>query len=187
MCVTRPVGTRGGCGEGWGPGACPAGSAIQWGFRGANRSHPNQDKHQAHSSTPPRPLSLQDAGGHFLSFPYWVVTIHQDTQRDCCKIATVNEMASQGRLVRSLSTRRTAARISWLRSPVMAESGPIQLLISVVSVSAWCQPMRLRCSSLLPLTIRLSRMETWPCIPPGKPQAIRSNCIAIQREVMTGT
>ncbi len=59
-----------------------------WGFRGANRSHPNEDKHQAPSSTPPRPLSLQDAGGHFLSFPDSVVTIHQDgdmymTDLDC--------------------------------------------------------------------------------------------------------
>src|SRR6266851_1122359 len=57
-----PVGTRGGCGAGWGPGACPGGNAIPWGLRGANRSHPNQDKHQASSSTPPRPLSLQDPG-----------------------------------------------------------------------------------------------------------------------------
>src|SRR5713101_2787313 len=48
------------------------------GFRRAPRSHPNQDKHKAPSSTPPRPLSLQDAGGHFLLFPSSVVTIHQD-------------------------------------------------------------------------------------------------------------
>src|SRR6266851_7440401 len=57
-----PVGTRGGCGAGWGPGACPDGNAIHWGLRGANSSHPNQDKHQALSSTPPRPLYLQDPG-----------------------------------------------------------------------------------------------------------------------------
>src|SRR5216683_294527 len=57
-----PVGTRGGCGAGWGPGACPDGNAIHWGLRGANSSHPNQDKHQALSSTPPHPLSLQDPG-----------------------------------------------------------------------------------------------------------------------------
>src|SRR6266851_122833 len=57
-----PVGTRGGCGAGWGPGACPGGNALQWGLRGAIRSHPNEDKHQAPSSTPPRPLSLQDPG-----------------------------------------------------------------------------------------------------------------------------
>src|SRR5713101_3364051 len=48
-----PVGTRGGCGAGWGPGACPGGNAIQWGLRGANRSHPHEDKHKAPSSTPP--------------------------------------------------------------------------------------------------------------------------------------
>src|SRR5229473_593066 len=62
-----PVGTRGGCGAGWGPGACPGGNAIHWGLRGANRSHPNQDKHQAPSSTPPRPLSLQDPGPQHLN------------------------------------------------------------------------------------------------------------------------
>src|SRR5258707_11984579 len=45
MGVTRPVGTRGGCGAGWG--ACPGGNAIQWGLRGANRSPPNEDKHKA--------------------------------------------------------------------------------------------------------------------------------------------
>src|SRR5260370_16382565 len=31
MCVTRPVGTRGRCGAGWGPCACPGGNAIQVG------------------------------------------------------------------------------------------------------------------------------------------------------------
>src|SRR5713101_5156109 len=31
MCVTRPVGTRGGCGEGWGPCACPGGHTIRLG------------------------------------------------------------------------------------------------------------------------------------------------------------
>src|SRR5258708_22321799 len=74
------VGTRGRCGAGWGPGACPGGNAIQWGFRGANRSPPNQDKHQAPSSTPPRPLSLQDPGpqaSQWIGLPDSVVTIHQ--------------------------------------------------------------------------------------------------------------
>src|SRR5260370_8719739 len=61
------VGTRGGWGAGWGPCACPGGNAIQWGLRGANRSHPNQDKHKAPSSTPPRPLSLQDPGPQHLN------------------------------------------------------------------------------------------------------------------------
>src|SRR5713101_3463932 len=75
-----PVGTRGGCGVGWGPCACPGGNAIQWGLRGANRSHPNQDKHKAPSSTPPHPLSLQDPGPqapHWIGFPDSVVKIHQ--------------------------------------------------------------------------------------------------------------
>src|SRR6266851_8000666 len=40
----------------------PGGNAIHWGLRGAQRSHPNEDKHKAPSSTPPRPLSLQDSG-----------------------------------------------------------------------------------------------------------------------------
>src|SRR5713226_1267240 len=43
----RPVGTRGGCRAGWGPCACPDGNAIQWGLRGAQRSHPHEDKHKA--------------------------------------------------------------------------------------------------------------------------------------------
>src|SRR5260221_5349126 len=76
----RPVGTRGGCGAGWGPGACPAGNASQWGLRGATRSHPNQDKHQAPSSTPPRPLSLQDPGPQapqWRGFPESGVNIQQ--------------------------------------------------------------------------------------------------------------
>jgi len=45
------------------------------GFREARGSHPNQDKHQAPSSTPPRPLSLQDAG---RTFPDAIVNHHQD-------------------------------------------------------------------------------------------------------------
>src|SRR5712692_6790786 len=82
------VGTRGGCGAGWGPCACPGGNAIHGGLCGATRPHPNEDKHKAPSSPPPRPLSLQDAGGHFLSFPDSVVTSHQDgdlylTDLDC--------------------------------------------------------------------------------------------------------
>src|SRR5258708_17958828 len=74
------VGTRGGCGAGWGPCACPGGNAIQWGLRGANRSHPNQDKHKAPSSTPRRPLSLQDPrpqASQWIGFPDSVVNIHQ--------------------------------------------------------------------------------------------------------------
>src|SRR5712692_11796336 len=75
-----PVGTRGGCGAGWRPCACPGGNALHWGLCGANRSHPNQDKHKAPSSTPPRPLSLQDPGtqaSQWIGFPDSVVNIHQ--------------------------------------------------------------------------------------------------------------
>ena len=68
-----------------GPGACPGGNAIQWGLRGANRSHPNQDKYKAPSSTPRRPLSLQDPGPQapqWIGFPDSVVNIHQG---DACE------------------------------------------------------------------------------------------------------
>ena len=57
--LPRPVGTRGGCGDGWGPCACPDGNTIRQGFREAAWSHSDEDKHKAPSSTPPRPLSLQ--------------------------------------------------------------------------------------------------------------------------------
>ncbi|HLQ30903.1 MAG TPA: hypothetical protein VK140_16835 [Ktedonobacteraceae bacterium] len=41
--------------------------------------HPNEDKHQAPSSTPPRPLSLQDPGPQapqWIGFLDSVVNIH---------------------------------------------------------------------------------------------------------------
>src|SRR5260370_24346843 len=53
---------------------------LSWWLRGANRSHPNQDKYKAPSSTPPRPLSLQDPGpqaSQWIGFPDSVVNIHQ--------------------------------------------------------------------------------------------------------------
>src|SRR6266852_6440989 len=68
-----------------GPCACPRRSSIRWGLRGANRSHPNQDKHKTPSSTPPRPLSLQDLGpqaSQWIGFPDSVVNIHQG---DACE------------------------------------------------------------------------------------------------------
>ncbi len=34
-------------GQGGGLVLVPGGNALQWGLRGANRSHPNQDKHKA--------------------------------------------------------------------------------------------------------------------------------------------
>jgi hypothetical protein len=54
-----------GCRGGWG----------RVGFREATRSHPHQDKHQALSSTPLRPLSLQDGLRLLL---HSVGTIHQE-------------------------------------------------------------------------------------------------------------
>ena len=38
----------------------------------------HEDKHKAPASTPPRPLSLQNRGGRFVSFSFSVGTIHQD-------------------------------------------------------------------------------------------------------------
>src|SRR5260370_3186524 len=73
-----PVGQGGGWGAGWGPGGWRGGKAIQWGLRGAKRSHPDEDKHKAPSSTLPRPLSLQDPGPQapqWLGFPDSVVNI----------------------------------------------------------------------------------------------------------------
>jgi hypothetical protein len=52
----RPVGTRGGCGDGRGPGACPRPHRVGM---GRPMMSPIQDKHQAPVSTPPCPLSLQ--------------------------------------------------------------------------------------------------------------------------------
>jgi len=54
------------------------GSCRDKGLRGANRSHPNEDKHKAPSSTPSRPLSLQDPGPQapqWIGFPDSVVNI----------------------------------------------------------------------------------------------------------------
>jgi len=72
-----PVGTRGGRGDGWGPGACPGRPTIRAGaVEALPDAVPTQDKHQAPSSTPPAPLSLQDAGA--LPFPDLIVKIRQD-------------------------------------------------------------------------------------------------------------
>src|SRR5216683_8167738 len=38
---------------------------LSWWLRGANRSHPNEDKHKAPSSTPPRPLCMTFRHRHF--------------------------------------------------------------------------------------------------------------------------
>ncbi len=62
----------GGCGEGWGPCACPDDIAIPLGFmrhvgvssdegQGTPKeAQPEEDKHEAPTSTLPNPLSLQD-------------------------------------------------------------------------------------------------------------------------------
>ena len=64
----RPVGTGGGCGEGKGPGACPAGQGrgvIGQCVTNPNESGCDEDRHQAPASAPPLPLSLQ--GGEPVS------------------------------------------------------------------------------------------------------------------------
>ena len=86
----RPVGTRGGCGEGWGPCACPRGIAIRLGSivsrRGVssnlNESRCHEDKHQAPSSTQPLSLSLQDAE----RFHYLIQSAKPGLQRAGCPL-----------------------------------------------------------------------------------------------------
>jgi len=46
--------------------------------RNPGESSRNEDKHKAPALPHIRPLSLQDGGGRFLSFPDSVVTQHQD-------------------------------------------------------------------------------------------------------------
>jgi hypothetical protein len=94
----RPVGTRGGCGDGRGPCACPADTAIR---RGSVR-HDGRTSTRT-STRPPHPLHPapcpyrtkgtqaspsgphsfvtihQDGGGHGLSFPASGGKVHQET------------------------------------------------------------------------------------------------------------
>src|SRR5438132_3583768 len=61
------------------PAPCP--------YRILGRTHPNGDKHQAPSSTPPRPLSLQDLGPQapqWIGSPDSVVNIH--LERRLCAV-----------------------------------------------------------------------------------------------------
>src|SRR5229473_4196391 len=55
MCVTRPVGTRGGCGAGRGPCACPGGNAIHLGISWSKMVAPQPGQAQGPliHSTPP--------------------------------------------------------------------------------------------------------------------------------------
>ncbi|MGH2496730.1 MAG: replicative DNA helicase [Ktedonobacteraceae bacterium] len=61
--ILRPVGTRGGWEDGWGPCACPRDSMIRVGLREAEWYTPDKDKHKAPTSTLPHPLSLQSTDG----------------------------------------------------------------------------------------------------------------------------
>ena len=74
------VGTRGGCGVGWGPCACPPrGSTHRFASGEANGSVGRADRHKTPSSAPPRPLSLQEGRGS-TSFPLLLVKLHYRAQ-----------------------------------------------------------------------------------------------------------
>ena len=51
---------------------------VSSGSGDANGSHQQEDRHKAPASTLHHPLSLQDGGRHFLSFPDSIVKDHQD-------------------------------------------------------------------------------------------------------------
>src|SRR6266446_8386199 len=59
----RPVGTRGGCGAGWGPGACPPRSSIRWGsVRQDGRTRTRTSTRPPHPLHPaPCPYRTRDA------------------------------------------------------------------------------------------------------------------------------
>src|SRR5579859_4414896 len=59
----HPVGTGGGCEDGWGPCACPSCGLRSVGLTKTrtNRVATERDRHKAPASTPPLPLSLQNA------------------------------------------------------------------------------------------------------------------------------
>src|SRR5581483_729008 len=74
----RSVGTRGGCGEEWGPGACPCGSVIRWVFvRGRSQTAPPRT-----STRPPHPLPSSPCPYTTRtpppSFPHSVGKLHQN-------------------------------------------------------------------------------------------------------------
>jgi len=64
----------------WGPCACPhAVYVIRWNIMTPPKeSYGDEDKHKAPTPLHIRPLSLQDAGERFESFPASVVKDHQD-------------------------------------------------------------------------------------------------------------
>jgi len=61
---------------------------VSLGFREANGSHSDEDKHKAPTQPHIHPLSLQDGGGRFLSFPDSVVNSHQALSRAAGKWRT---------------------------------------------------------------------------------------------------
>src|SRR5581483_3652635 len=88
MASLRSVGTRGGCGEGWGPCACPHGIMIllrcdemRREVREPGEACRHEDKHQTPASSPLIPLSLQD-GDAPPSLTHSVGKVHQDDEED---------------------------------------------------------------------------------------------------------
>jgi len=72
----RPVGTRGGCGDGRGPCACPAGQTIHQGeVRHAGRIPPRTGTRPPHPLLP-SPCPYSEGSGRRPLLPVLVVTIH---------------------------------------------------------------------------------------------------------------
>src|SRR5215472_13178408 len=58
----RPVGTGGGCGDGWGPCACPGGHTLRWdAVTPTERTRARTGTRPPHPPNP-APLSLQNVG-----------------------------------------------------------------------------------------------------------------------------
>ena len=61
----RPVGTRGGCGAGWGPGACPCGSSIRWGSMRQDGRTPTRTSTRPTHPPHPAPCPYRTRDAHF--------------------------------------------------------------------------------------------------------------------------
>src|SRR5438132_10110487 len=61
----RPVGTRGGCGAGWGPGACPGGSSIRWGSVRQDGRTPTRTSTRPPHPPHPAPCPYRTRDAHF--------------------------------------------------------------------------------------------------------------------------
>ena len=61
----RPVGTRGGCGAGWGPGACPGGSSMRWGSVRQDGRTPTRTSTRPLHPPHPAPCPYRTRDAHF--------------------------------------------------------------------------------------------------------------------------